>query len=53
MEVPCPGNPQEYCKLQYGDTFMQLPSEDKRHPHHDFIYFSVDEPYTKFKGQYY
>ena len=53
MEVPCPGNPQEYCKLQYGNTYMQLPPEDKRHPHHDFIYFSVDEPYTKFKGKYY
>lgn len=53
MEAPCPGNPRKYCKFQYGDTFMQLPPEDKRHPHHDFIYFSVDEPYTKFKGKYY
>ena len=53
MVVPCPGNPQEYCKLQYGDTYMQLPPEEKRQPHHDFIYFSVDEPYTKFKGKYY
>lgn len=53
MVVPCPGNPQEYCKLQYGDTYMQLPPEDKRHPHHDFIYFSVDEPYTQFRGKYF
>ncbi|MCR5376619.1 MAG: LicD family protein [Lachnospiraceae bacterium] len=53
MEVPCPGNPHEYCRLQYGDTYMQLPPEDKRHPHHDFIFFSVDEPYTCFKGKYY
>lgn len=53
MDVPCPGNVNEYCKLQYGNTYMQLPPEDKRHPHHDFIYFSVDEPYTKFKGKYY
>lgn len=53
MEAPCPGSPEEYCKLQYGDTYMQLPSEEKRRPHHDFIYFSVDEPYTKFKGKYY
>lgn len=53
MEVPCPGNPKEYCKLQYGDTYMQLPPEDQRHPHHDFIFFSVDEPYSKFKGKYY
>ncbi len=53
MEVPCPGNPEEYCKLQYGDTYMQLPPKEKRKPHHDFIYFSADEPYTKFKGKYY
>ena len=53
MNVPCPGNPHEYCKLQYGDNYMQLPPEDKRHIHHDFIYFSVNEPYTKFKGKYY
>ncbi len=53
MKVPCPGNPQEYCKLQYGSMYMQLPPEGERHPHHDFIYFSVDEPYTKFKGKYY
>lgn len=53
MEVPCPGNPQEYLKLQYGDDYLQLPPDDKQHPHHDFIYFSVDEPYTKFKGKFY
>lgn len=53
MMVPCPGNPAEYCKLQYGDSYIQLPPKDKRKPHHDFIYFSVDEPYTKFKGKYY
>ena len=53
MEVPCPGNPQKYCELQYGSTYMELPPEEKRHPHHDFIYFSVDEPYTQFKGIYY
>lgn len=53
MKAPCPGNPKEYCKLQYGKTYMHLPPKDKRYPHHDFIYFSVDEPYTKFKGKYY
>lgn len=53
MEVPCPGDPQKYCEYQYGPDYMQLPPEDKRHPHHDFIYFSVDEPYTNFKGKYY
>lgn len=53
MEVPCPGDPQKYCELQYGSSYMQLPPEEKRRPHHDFIYVSVDEPYRKFKGKYY
>lgn len=53
MEVPCPSDPHGYCIKQYGDSYMQLPPEDKRHPHHDFIYFSVSEPYTKYKGKYY
>ena len=53
MEVPCPGDPDQYCVLQYGETYMQLPPEEKRKTHHDFIYFSVDEPYTKFRGKYY
>lgn len=53
MEVPCPGDPQKYCELQYGSTYMELPPKNKRQPHHDFIYFSVDEPYTQFKGKYY
>lgn len=53
MEVPCPGNPEAYCVKQYGESYMQLPPKEKQKPHHDFIYFSVDEPYTKFKGKYY
>lgn len=53
MMAPCPGDPRQYCRLQYGSAYMQLPPEEKRVPHHDFIYFSVDEPYTKFKGKYY
>ena len=53
MEVPCPGDPYKYCELQYGKTYMQLPPEEKRKIHHNFIFFSVDEPYTKYKGIYY
>ncbi|WP_195439674.1 LicD family protein [Parabacteroides goldsteinii] len=53
MDVPCPGDTERYCELQYGKNFMELPSIEKRIPHHDFLYFSVDEPYTKFKGIYY
>lgn len=53
MVVPCPGNPQKYCEIQYGSTYMQFPPEEQRKPHHDFIFFSVNEPYTKYKGIYY
>lgn len=53
MDVPCPGNTEKYCELQYGKNFMELPPVEKRVPHHDCVYFSVDEPYTKFKGIYY
>lgn len=53
MEAPCPGNPREYCILQYGNDYMKLPPAEKQKPHHDFVYFSVDEPYVKFKGKYY
>lgn len=53
MLVPCPGDPQGYCMLQYGNTYMQLPPEDKRKPHHNFIFFSVDEPYSNYKGRLY
>ena len=53
IEAPCPGNPNKYCELQYGKNYMELPPDEKRVPHHDFIYFNADEPYTKFKGIYY
>lgn len=53
MMVPCPQDVHAYCKLQYGDTYMQLPPEDKRKPHHDFVFFSADTPYSEYKGKYY
>ena len=53
MIVPCPGNTEKYCELQYGENFMELPPIEKRIPHHDYMYFSVDNPYTEFEGIYY
>lgn len=53
MLVPCPGEPEKYCILQYGNTYMDLPPEDKRKPHHEFLFFSISEPYEKYKGKYY
>lgn len=53
MVVPCPADTEAYCRLQYGKTYMELPPEEKRIPHHDYIFASVDEPFTKLKGIYY
>lgn len=53
MMAPCPGDPHAYCELQYGSTYMQLPPKEDRHPHHDFVFFSADTPYTEYKGIYY
>ncbi len=52
MEVCCPGDPDAYCRLQYGDTYMELPPKEKRIPHHEFMYCSVSEPYTNYTGKY-
>lgn len=53
MMVPVPGNPEEYCRKQYGDDFMTPPPKEKQFTHHDFIYCSTTEPYTNYKGVYY
>lgn len=51
MTVPCPGDPQKYCEIQYGPNYMQLPPVEKRKPHHDFVYLSVDVPYASAKQE--
>ena len=53
MKVPCPGDVESYCKLQYGDTYMELPPIEKQSPHHDFVFVDTENSYAKFKGKYY
>ena len=53
MIVACPGNPNEYCKLQYGETFMQLPPKEKQKPHIDYVVCEPNIPYMNFKGHYF
>ena len=53
LQVPCPKDVKRYCELQYGPNYMELPPEEKRTPHHDYVFYSADVPYETFKGKYY
>lgn len=41
-----------YLKKTYGD-YMELPPEENRKFHHDFVYVDFDRPYKEYKGTYY
>lgn len=53
FSAPCPSKPEQMCEMCYGKDYMLPPPEDKRQTRHDTIFFSCDEPYTRFKGIYY
>lgn len=53
MRAPCPGSPDEICRITYGDTYMQLPPLEQQRPRHDLLFVSFDEPYKNFEGKYY
>lgn len=53
MIVPCPKDPKEYCRIRYGENYMQLPPESKRVSKHDYVYASIKNSFMKFKGVYY
>ena len=53
MMAPCPKNPEEYCKIRYGEDCMQLPPIEKRKPKNNYIFVSTSEPYINYKGKYY
>ncbi|MBU5485765.1 LicD family protein [Clostridium sp. MSJ-11] len=47
LMMPCPEDFDGYLTDQYGD-YMQLPPIEKRRTDHDLLFFSLDEPYTKY-----
>ena len=51
-ELPVMNGYDTYLKMAFGD-YMQLPSEDKRVPTHEVVWFDLDKPYTQYKGIYY
>lgn len=53
LVAPCPREAGQYCELQYGNDYMELPPVEKRIPHHDYIFASVTESYENYKGIYY
>ena len=51
--VPCPKNPEEYCKCRYGKNFMTPPPIEKRKTQHDYVFANPNIPFTEFRGKYY
>ncbi len=43
MTLPVPGNHEQYLKLRYGDTYMDIPKQ--RHPKHTEIYYDTRRSY--------
>lgn len=41
-----------YLKKTFGN-YMELPPEEDRKFHHDFVYVDFDHPYKEYKGKYY
>ena len=47
--MPLPTDPHHFLSYVYGD-YMQLPPEDQRHIHHNYLFADFDNPYLKYKG---
>lgn len=50
--MPIPFGYDEYLKMVFGD-YMKLPPKDKQVPHHDTVFFDMNNSYKKYKGKYY
>ncbi|MBR1779752.1 MAG: LicD family protein [Clostridia bacterium] len=51
-EMPIPTRYDEYLKAAFGD-YMRLPPEEKRVPHHEAVFWDLNNSYKKYKGKYY
>jgi len=50
--MPIPVGYDSYLKIAFGN-YMELPPKEKQKSHHDALYVDLDNPYTKYKGNYY
>ena len=51
-QMPVPIGYDEYLRIAFGD-YMKFPPKEKQIPSHDAILVDVDNPYDKYKGEYY
>ncbi len=52
IEIPVPGNYDNFLTLSYGD-YMQLPPEEQRQPPHDAAFVDLSQGYEAYKGIHY
>ena len=50
--MPMPVGYDKYLKMVFGD-YMRMPPKDKQVPHHDAVFFDMNNSYKKYKGKYY
>lgn len=49
---PVPNQVEKFLGIEYGD-YMQLPPEEKRQVHHDYVLVDLSNSYLVYKGKYY
>ena len=52
VQMPVPGNTDEYLKISFGD-YMQLPPEEDRVARHNAVFIDLEHSYQRYKGIYY
>ncbi len=50
--IPIPCGYDEYLKTAFGD-YMKLPPAEKQVPHHDVVFYDLNNSYKNYKGKYY
>lgn len=52
IEMPIPVGYDGYLKIVFGD-YMKLPPQNMQVGHHDILFMDLDNPFKKYKGEYY
>lgn len=51
-KVPLPVGYDDYLKIAFGN-YMKMPPKEKQIPHHDVVFWDLNNSYKKYKGKYY